>query len=226
MNAEVSVIWLSLVMLTGAAEAGSEDTHLVAPPALKQSEIIAGLRSVDAATQTSMATHLRWQRRQTVSSLYRVVQGGVSHAEQHQAAKTAMEMLGEFRCDEAVPLLIDNIKFTVGGVGKVIRGGPFADMPAIPALIHIGLPSLDPLLKRVGETDDEVIRERAAIVVNQVLGTDLALVFVGDRRDREPYEPQRQRLARLVEQIDKVERNRRIQMSPMKPPPLISPQPK
>jgi len=101
-------------------------------------------------------------------------------------------------------------------------------MPHVQALIDIGLPSADPLVKKVAQSDDEVIRERAAIVIDQILGTDMAVFFVRDRRDREKEEVKRQRLDRLLEQIDKVERNRKgkINFGPLRPPPEVKAPPK
>jgi HEAT repeat protein len=142
-------------------------------------------------------------------------------------AEAAISLLGELRDKDAATGLVEMLKFTMNPTGPSGRK-LYHTTPKIPALINIGLPSLDPLIRKVASTDDEVIRERAGIVIDQILGTDMAVFFVRDRRDRETDDTKRQRLNRLLDQIDKVERNRKgkIHIGPLKPPPVISPQPK
>lgn len=174
----------------------------------------------------------RWaiglERRRIIHQLHWITRSSLSDATKCETAKLAIVLLGEMRAPEAVPLLVDNLKFTLPlGVGPS-RIESFPTMPHVQALIDIGLPSADPLVKKVAQSDDEVIRERAAIVIDQILGTDMAVLFVRDRRDRERDEVKRQRLDRLLEQIDKVERNRKgkINFGPLRPPPEVKAPPK
>jgi hypothetical protein len=134
----------------------------------------------------------------------------------------AMFLLGQLGAKTEVPILVDNITFT--------RNRPvmwekrfFLTMPAVDALIQIGLPSLDPLLKKVGETDDVVVCERAAIVLDRVLGADFALMLIKDRLRREKDATARGRLQRLLVQVDTVERNapHTLPIGPLQPPPTI-----
>lgn len=191
---------------------------------IKEIEILRALRSRDASTQAAMARHLQAQRLQIARALWRVVEGGIKDPNQAANVSAAMDAMGEMRTIETVPILVENIKFTYDTVAG--RRRAFSNMPAVSALIGIGLPSLDPLVKKAGESDDKVIRERAANVLNQVLGTDMAVIFVRDRHDREKEDAKRQRLARLIEQIDKVERNRRFTIGALNPPPTIRTEPK
>jgi len=216
MKTLLRVIPLAWTVLTYTALLAAEDASKVDSAPLKESDVVEALRSGDRNEEDKIISRICAQRLQVLSGLHRVVQVGVSHPEQERAVKRAMELLGLFRANEAVALLVGNIRFTLRHPGKA---SPFADMPAVRSLIQIGLPALDPLVKAVAESDDPMIRERAALVINQVLGTDLALVFVRDRRHREPYELQRQRLTRLIEQIENVERKRRSPLGAMQPPP-------
>jgi hypothetical protein len=171
---------------------------------IKEGEIVEALRSPNENTQSAMQRHLERQRLQIASALVRVVESGVNDPRQAFNVVRAMHIMGELRSVETVPFLVKHIGFTY----EKVTGGRawFSNIPAIPALTAIGLPSLEPLIKKVAEGDDEVVRQRAAIVIKQILGRDMAIFFVRDRREREKDEVKRQRLERLVEQIDKVDK--------------------
>jgi hypothetical protein len=137
--------------------------------------------------------------------------------DQQKNVVLAMMLLGELRMYEAIPLLIQHIdepNFSRGGIGV---SGPWTPllrrMPSVHVLIQIGMPSLEPLLKKVVESDNRVIFERAALVVDGVLGPDLAPVYVAKRIEREADATKRGRLVRLQEEVAKLEalRHRRTQ---------------
>lgn len=128
------------------------------------------------------------------------------------AIKAAMLMVGETRAEMVLPLLVDALTFTMPGPLPEAKPGleEFERAPQMEALIRLGLPSLDPLAKRVAEGDDQVVISRAAIVIDEVLGTKFGLLYVKDRHRREKDPIRQNRLARLRDQIDKVERVRKV----------------
>jgi len=221
MNALMTVALLAPLASAPATGIAGEDARSGGWSDLHPSEILEKLSSSDANQRAETAQRIRARRFQTVSALYQVATRALRDPSQELSAKTAMLLLGELGGKEAIPLLLDNIKFTVRAPASGLRGGYFRTMPAVDALIDIGLPSLDPLVKRVADSDDEVTRERAAIVVAQVLGADLGLLFVRDRQQREANQAKRDRLGKLSEQIDTVERQRRMKIGPLRPPPEV-----
>jgi len=226
---------LALALLLGTLASCS--SHLLsdepgnAPtPATRLRELAQTLRSPDRGAHVRAFNDVYWLRLQIVSAGLSVARFGVHDPQQEEGVRMAMEILGHMRAQDAVPILVDNISFThAAHPGRAVRRlGVFDNMPAVYPLIQIGLPSLDPVVQKVAETEENIIRERAAIVIDQILGTDMAVLFVRDRRDRERDEVKRQRLDRLLEQIDKVERNRKgkINFGPLRPPPEVKAPPK
>lgn len=166
---------------------------------------------------------VRSDRRRTVRELHRIVVCHAGQFEKQESVNMAIRLLGELREKDAVPMLVDKLDFTCRLPVGVSALPAFPTLPSVAALIDIGLPSLDPLVKRASERDDQVIVERSAIVIDQVLGTDLAVLFVEERRNREKDDIRRRRLNRLIEQIDKTERNKQHKryIGPLNPPPAI-----
>lgn len=166
----------------------------------------------------------RLERKAAIQKLYWIVLQCAPDPDRLHNAAAAMELLGDLRASEAAPLLAENLKFALPREGPAHVGVPFPYRPQMKALIDIGLPSLDPVLKAVSDTDDKVVVECAAKVVDQILGTDFAVLFVKDRQQRETDPLKRQRLRGLEEQIDKVERNRKPKPNagPLRPWPSVT----
>jgi hypothetical protein len=189
--------------------------------------IFAGLHSADQHLRRGAEWALRWQRKQIVRRLQQIAGRGVKGELPEANTEMAILLLGEFRAPKAAEGLVEILKFNIH------PPGPSANIlyhhtPQVMALIQIGLPSLDPLIKKVATTDDDIIRERAAIVIDQILGTDMGVFYTRDRQNRENDPLKRQRLKRLTEQIDKTERNRKgkVNAGALRPPPVIAPESK
>jgi len=219
----------TLIAMAGAAPALQTAAEPLrgSPAHLDLDVVFVGLQSVDRHLRRAAELAVRLQADYVIRNLQKVAGRGAKMELPEANAEAAILLLGELRAKKAAVGLVEMLKFTIQPAGFApIRF--HAEAPQIAALIEIGLPSLDPLIRKVASTDDEVIRERAGIVIDQILGTDMAVFFVRDRRDRETDDTKRQRLNRLLDQIDKVERNRKgkILIGHLKPPPVVSPQPK
>jgi len=228
-------LWHFFVLAIVVVPAGEAPRHVLSAEAPKPamsidpgSDLAEALRSEDRREHGKARRLVEGQYWRIAEAASRVIRGGVKDAKQQHGVAMAMCIIARVRATECVPILVENITFTYEppAVSATLRG--FVPMPAVAALMCIGLPSLDPLVKRVAETDDHVVRERAAIVIDRVLGTDFGVLFVEDRRDREEDETSRQRLTRLAEQIDTVERNRqrKFTLAPLNPPPVVKRSPK
>lgn len=213
---------MTLVALLSTDGARAEAVP-AAPECLDLEAVFSDLQSMDGNKRKNAVEAILLEKRRVMFGLSQIVSRGAAGDLPEKTTQQAILLMGQIRDEKAVPVLLENLKFTAkssSGFGVIF----YETTPAVRALIDIGLPSLDPLLKNAAITDDEVIRERAAIVIDQVLGTDMAVLFVQDRRDREKNDLKRQRLTRLIEQIDKCERNRKhkIYIGPLNPPPVVS----
>ena len=102
-------------------------------------------------------------------------------------AAVAFRSLGHLRAAEAVPALLDHLAFDPYG-GDPLRSGGSAfrvHQPTVYALCQIGVPSLDPLTKRVGDGDKEAAKY-AAVVVRRVLGLELGKAYLNLKVAAEP----------------------------------------
>jgi len=89
-------------------------------------------------------------------------------------ARSAVELLGELRAEEAVNLLAENITFKAFYKSSK-RPQPAEDLyPAIKALSRIGMKSIDPVLKKACAEPGEEVTDCSARVIFAVLGKDLA----------------------------------------------------
>jgi hypothetical protein len=185
--------------------------------------LLADLKLKNVSRQNYAVEALRMHLKRILGGLEIIAMEGAAGRLPETSTEEAMLLLGEMRSKKSVPILVENLKFTKPFRARS-RVRLFPDTPQIPALIEIGLPSLDPLVKKVASTDDDLIRQRAAIVIDQILGTDMAVFFVQDRVEREKDAAKKERLKRLAEQIDTTERNRKgkVNLGALRPPPVIA----
>jgi hypothetical protein len=212
---------LSLAILP-RAQVATQDTP--PPKSSRPDDLLKDLCGQDAATRDramqAVRAEIMGQRTKAVYLLYWTLKNDVADPEKSRTVGSAMQLLGHIRAEQkdVVALLVGNLSFTDRSFPGT--SGTRSAAPQLRALIEIGLPSLDPLARRVAETDDPVVRDRAAFVIDQVLGTDLAVLYVKDRRERETDPTRRQRLAALLDQIDKVQRSAKpkTRLGALRPP--------
>ncbi len=161
------------------------------------------LRSPDEREREEGVRAMRVERTAAVLGLQWIIRERRRDPEAHRYLSPAMRLLGELRAKEAVGTLIENLEFTapspVGVSGPTLD--PLYSKPQLRALIEIGMPAVDPLLKRVQTDPKPIIIERAAIVVREVLGPTLATHYVKERQSRQDDEGKRQALDRLLEKL-------------------------
>jgi hypothetical protein len=200
------------------------------PPKGDIAEIIDLLLSTDAADQDEGARLARGPNSSVALWCAQIISPRLPAPEDDRLLQTAMLLAGEVGTFDLsqrslVEALVGRMEFTMSGPAKAAGGAAdeFARMPQIGAMIQIGLPCLDPLVKKVGASDSRVVLERSAIVIDEILGTEMAILYVKDRCRREADPVRRQRLQRLEEQIDKLERNRKVKLyrSPLELPAAV-----
>jgi len=90
--------------------------------------------------------------------------------ERKGSAKDNLVLLGRLHAAETIPLLVQNMTFAVF-YKDTKRPQSVEDLyPAVQALIHIGSPSLNPVLERLKNEDGETLQRTGAAVFRGVLG--------------------------------------------------------
>ena len=113
--------------------------------------------------------------------------------------KTAIRLLGELRAEQYVPLLIDNLTFEVFYKDSK-RPQAIEDLfPSVGALIKIGIPSIEPILKKVKSTNDTAVLRAATAVFHGVLGDDLAERRLTIELRNEGEDANRRRLSEMLQ---------------------------
>ncbi|TET34604.1 MAG: hypothetical protein E3J72_13585 [Planctomycetota bacterium] len=97
----------------------------------------------------------------------------------HDSKHLAIELLGEYKAEKAVKVLIKNIDYKVE---KQIAGGFtdwFSRYPAANALVKIGLPSVDPLIFKIKRISDNLnMRKVCCWTLNKILGKKMAVFML------------------------------------------------
>lgn len=106
------------------------------------------------------------ERRELISELSAIISDPQNRVQRRDAVEKAMSLLGELRAPEGVKVLVAHIGFPrerdpeTGELAiEVIHGGMFAKtidelLPAVGALIDIGEPCIDEVIKKLSTTDD------------------------------------------------------------------------
>lgn len=95
----------------------------------------------------------------------------------HDSKHLSILLLGDLRAAEAVPILLDNLEYeNIKSIDPYRLIGPDEWYPAVEALYKIGIPSVDPVIKKLGTYDKKcVARDNCCFILRAILGTKLAL---------------------------------------------------
>lgn len=99
----------------------------------------------------------------------------------HDAKHLAMLLLGDLRASEGVPVLLQNIEYRVPKfmalgyeLGRIEGPGW---RPAVESLIKIGMPSVGPVIQKLGGYSENSLGRRLCLVMlKEILGPHLATV--------------------------------------------------
>ncbi len=84
-----------------------------------------------------------------IESLVKIVEEERANYEEEDKKKLAVEILGELRAAQAVPVLLDNLTF--GPPGRVTELGLQNMLPCLATLIQIGRPAVEGVLGRLDQ---------------------------------------------------------------------------
>jgi hypothetical protein len=200
-----------MMVIVGTASLLAADTPIVLhQEKTKQvwQKMIAKLRSDDKKDRDEIGQLILQDRQRLVTELQQIVREFIADKKKQEIATAAIILLGKLRAVEAIPILVEHLILPPVALRPTVTAppSPLKAHPSAGALIEIGSPSLRPLLKKVEVSSDEGTLVLAAIVINGILGPDLAVAAVELRLEQQKDAKVRQRLSKLQERIDKVER--------------------
>ena len=157
-------------------------------------------------SQTIAAEKFAVERIVAVERLIAVAKAAAPVPARANEAAVAFRSLGHLRATEAVPALLDHLAFDPHGGQLGVSGLPVfhADQPTVYALCQIGVPSLDPLTKRVGDGDKEAAKY-AAVVVRRMLGLELGKAYLNLKLAAEPDPVRAARIKRALAGVGTVD---------------------
>lgn len=151
----------------------------------------------------------------TMYDLKQMVQDSLSEGDRSRTAKVAIILLGKLRAVEAVPLLVENLTFEAlydDMTGFVYNNHEHTmpvtriptiedDYPCVGALIGIGSPAIEPLMKKAEENDDDIFMRLTATILEKILDPRTAVAYLNDRLEQQNESIRRERLTRLLKYI-------------------------
>lgn len=184
-----AILTLSLCTcaLSAATEEGSPlDEHIEAMRSQGQAERKKGVEGILAA------------RRRTIGAVEKLAKSLLKSPGREGSAKDAILLLGKLRSTQSVPMLVHNLTFHV--FYKSVKRPQSRDdaYPCLGALIEIGMPAVEPTMRRAEAADDKRVHASAAYLLEKVLGSDLALAYLRNRRATTEDAAQRGRLDRVL----------------------------
>jgi hypothetical protein len=195
--------WLALALGTAAVAWAAPPGGLPANASNKSAgakgnSMLTELDSEDVATrQRAMAAILKG-RQEGDNEIAALLEQRVQAPDRQGTVKDCMLLLGRLHATVHVPLLVSHLTFEAF-YKNTKRPQTLEDLhPAIPALIDMGSPSIQPVLDRVKAEDAEIVQRAGAAVLGGVLGKRRAILIVEDEVKRTSPASQA-RLARVLE---------------------------
>lgn len=194
MKAVVAILLVTLVCITGLLATNSWQMDLLS--------YVNQLRSDDIAERKAAAEVIRQHRQEAqnspavIAGIEQIVRDFAGNEGRKGTAKTAIELLGDLESSASVPLLVDHLTLSVFYKETKRPQTKEEQFPSVGALIKIGNVSLEPVLTRAQETDDEQVANCAAYVVKRLL-KESAQTFIQERVAKQADPKVQQRLLRL-----------------------------
>jgi hypothetical protein len=152
--------------------------------AVEPLHVVRGLLSDSEQERKNAESQIIKDRNIMVMKLVALIREEDNRFKRPDSVDRAMRLLGEMRAPAGVDILVEHIGFPIlaefgtprGGTGgKSQMGKSPADLfPAVNALIAIGQPSIEPILKKIAN-DDDVVARRAYIEVLRELENRTAI---------------------------------------------------
>lgn len=114
--------------------------------------------------------------------------------------RSAIEVLGEYRAVEAVPVLFEHLQYkAVVGYGSPDDAASLSkNYPAVGSLIKIGSPSAEKALNRIAVSDDELDRKLCSWMLREIHGEKIGADILRGRAESTQDQIKRKRYSAAV----------------------------
>ena len=156
------------------------------------------ITSSDAAARVVAAQELREKRTSLIKCLLVIAEKQIKAGELHSSKELAIELLGEFRAEEAVPLLVSEIEFEapVKILGDLDVAAAY---PAARALAKVGIPAVEEIVRRLEGPASEKRMKLFATVFRLVDGDDIAVLRAELALKKAEGQQQKKNIEQLIE---------------------------
>ena len=157
-------------------------------------EWLDGLRSEKVRKRVEARDEAEKTRKAVINRLIEIAKaekvGGTSF---DSSKRLAIELLGQYRAEEAVDFLFSVLLYEEGPsyFGPLGLEGKY---PAVGALIKIGIPAAKKAFSRIAETEDAKELELCFLIIARVYGKDVARLIVEEKLKKATYQPRKRKL--------------------------------
>lgn len=163
------------------------------------------IESADLDLQKEGLLEIVTDRKARIESLIAVLDSGDKDARgtERTSLNAAIVALGELRAVEAIPSLLRYIDFYTGnGAFSVNRlVGKDKKYAAVKALAEIGNPAIPSVMKKLSESEDDIMLVNCAWVINEIVGRKFLLPYLQDAYENERDGKNKQRIKYLVDKL-------------------------
>lgn len=144
-------------------------------------------------------------RKARIESLIAVLDSGDKDARgtERTSLNAAIIALGELRAVEAIPSLLRYIVFYTGdgalSVNKIV--GNDKKYAAVKALAEIGNPAIPSVMKKLSESEDDIVLVNCAWVINEIVGRKFLIPYLQDAYENEQDEKKKLRIKYLLDML-------------------------
>ena len=196
LQVKMLVLVLALTLLSLATE-----------PRLHAAELspVEKIESADLVLQKEGLLELVRDRNARIESLIAVLDRGDKDARgtERTSLNATIVALGELRAVEAIPSLLRYIDFYTGdgaiSVNKLI--GNDKKYAAVKALGAIGNPAVPFVMKKLSESEDDIVLVNCAWVINEIVGRKFLIPYLQDAYENERDGKNKQRIKYLLDML-------------------------
>ena len=163
------------------------------------------IESADLVLQKEGLLEIVTDRKARIESLIAVLDSGDKDARgtERTSLNAAIIALGEHRAVEAIPSLLRYIVFYTGdgafSVNRIVgRDKMYA---AVKALAEIGNPAIPSVMKKLSESEDDIVLVNCAWVINEIVGRRFLMPYLQYALENEQDDNKKRRIKYLLDML-------------------------
>ena len=163
------------------------------------------IESADLVLQKEGLLEIVTDRKARIESLIAVLDLGDKDARgaERTSLNAAIVVLGELRAVEAIPSLLRYIVFYTGdgafSVNKLV--GRDKGYAAVKALAEIGSPAIPSVMKKLSESEDDIVLVNCAWVINEIVGRRFLMPYLQYALENEQDDNKKRRIKYLLDML-------------------------